>query len=221
MSTPPNDPDGTPTQTPSTAATQRIELGRTGRGGAHREPATSEAAPPDSGPLDTAIESAGAPAGTTSPTTGPNLVQESHPEKTSLWHRIPRTLFRGRVRTTTAVMLLAFVGCFLLYGQTSAHYQEVDRDRQAAEIQRSANLLTPTSKTPTSTPRYTSTLPSTPESSTSESSTDETTPTTTPDETSQQTDVPTTTAPTTTRNQNPLAPFLNQGTTTPTTQQRR
>jgi cytoskeletal protein RodZ len=52
--------------------------------------------------------------------------------KRSLWSRIPRHLLGGRVRTTTAVMVLLFVGLLALYGQRVDHYAQIDADRAAA-----------------------------------------------------------------------------------------
>jgi len=46
----------------------------------------------------------------------------------------PRTVFRGRLRTTTLLLVVVFVGLMLAYGQAAAHYQKIDDEkaRQAA-----------------------------------------------------------------------------------------
>lgn len=127
----------------------------------------------------------------------------------SLWSRIPRHLLGGRVRTTTAVMVLLFVGLLALYGQRVDHYAKVDADRAAAST---APRTTP-STTEDYVPETTTTRRST--SSSVPSSTSVTPTTTGTDEGSTGTE----TVPTTTTGglQFPTIPGLQFPGQTPTT----
>jgi hypothetical protein len=102
------------------------------------------------------------------------------PEK-SLWARIPSRIFRGRVRTTTAALVLLFIAALFLYGQRSDHYANLDEDARQAQIsqqQRVPQTTTPApveeapveTSTPTSTTTPSTTAPPTLEESTSSSS---------------------------------------------------
>ncbi len=71
------------------------------------------------------------------------------PPKT-LRQRIPTHLFGGRLRTTTAVLLIVFVGVLMLYGQRADHYKTIDDERAAAAAARSA-----APRTTETTPEYT------------------------------------------------------------------
>lgn len=131
-------------------------------------------------------------------------------QRRSLWSRIPRHLLGGRVRTTTAVMVLAFVGLLVVYGQRADHYAQLDEAAAAA----SAAPRTPApSSTREPVPETTPTRTSTPSSA--PSSTD--TATTTPDGGAEPT---TTETPTTTTGggaQFPPIPGLRLPGQTPTT----
>ncbi|GGF26197.1 hypothetical protein [Williamsia phyllosphaerae] len=102
---------------------------------------------------------------------------ETPPKKFS--DRIPRRLFGGRVRTTTAALVILFVGLLMLYGQRADHYKTVDEQNAAASATRTAAPRT-TEETPdyteptrTSTPTSSSTsVPSTSTTSTSDGTND-------------------------------------------------
>ena len=90
--------------------------------------------------------------------------------KKSLWERIPRHLFRGKVRTTTAVLVVLFIGALWLYGARSDHYDTIDeQDRQAklSQVQQ-PRATTPETEAPAPEPEYTETPESTVEPSTTE-----------------------------------------------------
>ncbi|MGZ8176586.1 hypothetical protein ACXVUM_01545 [Williamsia sp. SKLECPSW1] len=121
----------------------------------------------------------------------PSTTPTAHEHKRTLWSRIPRHILGGRVRTTTAVMVVVFIGLLALYGQRVDHYASVDADRA-----RNAPRFTPTTTqdyvpetTRSSTRRSVSSTPSTPSTTSRESDS-----TTSPDGGSG----PTQTAPTTT-----------------------
>jgi len=120
----------------------------------------------------------------------PNSSSEGDATPTRIWERIPSRLFRGRVRTTTAALVIVFVGLLMLYGQRSDHYKAIDEQNAAASATRTAAPRT-TEETPeytepvrtsTRTPSSTS-VPSTSSTTTSDSTTDpdsgQTAPTTT------------------------------------------
>ncbi|MBJ7291692.1 hypothetical protein [Williamsia sp.] len=111
------------------------------------------------------------------------------PHKKTFRDRIPSHLFGGRLRTTTAVLLIAFVGVLMLYGQRADHYKTIDDEKAAASATRTAAPRT-TEDTPeytepirTSTRTSSSTAPSTSTTTTSDGTTDpeggQTSPTTT------------------------------------------
>ncbi|MGU3293678.1 hypothetical protein [Williamsia sp. M5A3_1d] len=106
-----------------------------------------------------------------------NNADSASPGKTLL-QRIPRHLFGGRLRTTTAVLLIAFVGVLVLYGQRADHYKAIDEQNAAASATRTA-----APRTTEETPEYTA--PATTRSSLrSSSSAPSTTSTTGTDQTS-------------------------------------
>ncbi|MGJ0120436.1 hypothetical protein ACQ7HM_14630 [Williamsia sp. MIQD14] len=108
------------------------------------------------------------------------------PHTKTIRERIPSHLFGGRLRTTTAVLLIAFAGVLMLYGQRADHYKTIDEEAAAASATRTAAPRT-TEDTPEytepattrSTPRSSSSAPSTTSSTGAEtSSTDGSQPTT-------------------------------------------
>ncbi|MEH3157089.1 MAG: hypothetical protein PGN29_17825 [Gordonia paraffinivorans] len=144
-----------------------------------------------------------------SPDTNESPQTQDEPKR-SPWSRIPRHLLGGRVRTTTAVMVLLFVGLLALYGQRVDHYAQIDADRAAAS--------TAPRTTPSTTEEY---VPETTWSSTRRSTSSSVpstadTPSTTDSETGTQ---GTDTAPTTTTGglQFPTIPGLQFPGQTPTT----
>lgn len=112
---------------------------------------------------------------------------EAAPKKT-LWERVPRRLFRGRVRTTTAALVVLFIAALFLYGQRSDHYTNLDeqnRQNQISQVQQ-PRTTTPeptVEETPESTPSTTTapstTVPPTGEEESSSSSSEAPTTTTT------------------------------------------
>jgi cytoskeletal protein RodZ len=88
----------------------------------------------------------------------------------SLFERIPRRLFGGKVRTTTAVLVVLFIGALWLYGVRSEHYDTIDEQARQAKISQvqQPRTTTPESEVPVPEPEY------------SESPTTTETPTTTP-----------------------------------------
>lgn len=134
---------------------------------------------------------------------------DDHDPKRTLWSRIPRHLLGGRVRTTTAVMVLLFVGLLALYGQRVDHYAQVD----AADATRTAAPRTTPSTTEEYVPETTTTRR--PTSSSAPSSTTGTTTTTDGQDGSTGTE----TVPTTTTGglQFPTIPGLQFPGQTPTT----
>ncbi len=90
---------------------------------------------------------------------------EAEPKKT-LWERIPHRLFRGRVRTTTAALVVLFIAALFLYGQRSDHYANIDEQNRQSQISQVQQLRTTTpeptvEETPESTPPATTTTRST------------------------------------------------------------
>ncbi|HEY9311988.1 hypothetical protein [Williamsia sp.] len=119
---------------------------------------------------------------------GSTSAQSQSEPKKSLSERIPRRLFHGKVRTTTAVLVVLFLGALMLYGQRSDHYDTVDeQNRQArlSEVQQ-PRTTTPESEVPVPEPEYTET----PETTTTEPSTTETTEPVDPTEQQETTSVP-------------------------------
>ncbi len=113
-----------------------------------------------------------------------------------LVERIPARLFGGRVRTSTAALVIVFIGLLLLYGQRSDHYSRIDEENAAASATRTAAPRTTepapefTEPTATSTRSSPSSSPSTTRSSITTPSQGETT-----ESTGDQTPSTTTTAP--------------------------
>ncbi|GAA2066565.1 hypothetical protein [Williamsia deligens] len=95
--------------------------------------------------------------------TGTEHTPDAEPKR-SWWARIPRHLFGGRVRTTTAVMVLLFVGLLALYGQRVDHYASVDAEKAATSVVPRTTPSTTEEYVPettySSTRRSTSTTPS-------------------------------------------------------------
>lgn len=116
---------------------------------------------------------------------------EAEPKK-SLWERIPRHLFRGRVRTTTAALVVLFIAALFLYGQRSDHYANLDeqaRQNQISQVQAPRTTTPPppveeepteTSTSPSTTTTQSTTVPPTIEEEPSSSSSSEPTTTTPP-----------------------------------------
>ncbi|WP_237341350.1 hypothetical protein [Williamsia soli] len=114
---------------------------------------------------------------------------DAEPKKT-LWERIPRHIFHGRVRTTTAALVVLFIAALFLYGQRSDHYANLDQENRQNQISRvQAPRTTPPepvqeepteTTTPSTTTTPTTTAPPTGEESSSSSSEVPTTTTTTP-----------------------------------------
>lgn|GEM_PF-5328705 len=83
--------------------------------------------------------------------TNPTPAQSAPPRK-SLWDRIPRRLFHGKVRTTTVVLVVLFLGALALYGQRSEHYEKIDEQNRQAQVEQVQQRRTPTPVPETSTP---------------------------------------------------------------------
>lgn len=97
-------------------------------------------------------------------TTTPDASETPEAEhRKTLWERIPRRLFRGRVRTTTAALVVLFIAALFLYGQRSDHYTNLDeenRQNQISQVQQQRTTTTPeptVEETPESTPSTTTT----------------------------------------------------------------
>ena len=94
--------------------------------------------------------------------TNPTAAQPAEPKK-SLWERIPRRLFHGKVRTTTVALVLLFLAALFLYGQRSDHYQQLDEEARQAKVEQvqQQRTNTPVTETPVPEPEYTQTPEST------------------------------------------------------------
>ncbi|WP_018180887.1 hypothetical protein [Jongsikchunia kroppenstedtii] len=99
---------------------------------------------------------------------------------------IPRTVFGGRMRSTTLLLIVVFIGLMLAYGQASAHYQKQDEAKaREAAAERFAQRPRPTETEPTTEPTTTTRRKPTTSSSSSTpttSSSASTAPTSMPDE---------------------------------------
>jgi hypothetical protein len=92
------------------------------------------------------------------------------------WHRIPQTLLGGRVRTTTAALVVLFIAALFLYGQRSEHYSNLDEENARNQISRELQPRTTTPPPPETTEEPTTTTTTTP--TTTETSVEETAPST-------------------------------------------
>lgn len=101
--------------------------------------------------------------------TGPTRTPDAPEPKKTLWERIPRRIFRGRVRTTTAALVLLFIAALVLYGQRSDHYNNLDEANRQNEISR---VQQPRTTTPEPTEEV---IPETTPSTTTPSTTTEST----------------------------------------------
>ncbi|MCK0519606.1 hypothetical protein [Williamsia sp. DF01-3] len=107
---------------------------------------------PDNEPLN----SANIPAGS-----APTPAATEAEDRPAWWHRIPRTLFGGRVRTTTAALVLLFIGAMLLYGQRSEYYSELDKQDAQAQTSQQQPVRTTTPPPPETTEETTTTATTT------------------------------------------------------------
>lgn len=107
---------------------------------------------PDNEPLN----SANIPAGS-----APTPAATEAEDRPAWWHRIPRTLFGGRVRTTTAALVLLFIGAMLLYGQRSEYYTELDKQDAQARTSQQQPVRTTTPPPPETTEETTTTATTT------------------------------------------------------------
>ncbi|MFD6857589.1 hypothetical protein ACFWB0_17940 [Rhodococcus sp. NPDC060086] len=146
----------------------------------------------------------------------PDPTDDGAPEPTAsepvrqrtLWSRIPRHLFGGRVRTVTAALIVLFLATLMLYSQQSAYYEALDEashttappvhtdapsDDDAVTTPAVTRSVTPTS---TSEPTITTTSSVPPEAPDSE--VEPTTPTTSAGTADTSEASPTTVVPTTT-----------------------
>jgi hypothetical protein len=85
---------------------------------------------------------------------------QPHPRRRPLRDRNWKHIYRTRIRTSTAILLVAFLGCWTLYGFTSQRYAPAPTPTAPAQV---ARTTTPTYYSEPST-TYSSTTPSVSES---------------------------------------------------------
>ncbi|MGV9671343.1 hypothetical protein ACWDPV_12230 [Gordonia sp. NPDC003504] len=97
---------------------------------------------------------------TTDTPTGGRPAGQPHPRRRPLRDRNWKHIYRTRIRTSTAILLVAFLGCWTLYGFTSQRYAPAPTTTAPAQV---ARTTTPTYYSEPAT-TYSSTTPSVSES---------------------------------------------------------